>query len=67
MIVNGLNGVIYLNPTDRNPARIIKTDKEFVKKLDQRYSLNKKRISSILVSLVMKITKTIKFMYQKML
>ena len=34
MIVNGLNGVIYLNPTDRNPARIIKTDKEFVKKLD---------------------------------
>ena len=26
--------VKYLNPADRNPARITKTDKEFAKKLD---------------------------------
>ena len=27
----------YLNPADRNPARIAKTDKDFAKKLDFKY------------------------------
>ena len=37
--MNALNGIYSdtLNPADRNPARIAKTDKYFAKKLDFKY------------------------------
>ena len=36
MIINALKWFLvrYLNPADRNPVRITKTDKDFAKKLD---------------------------------
>ena len=53
----------YLNPTDHNPRRITKADKDFPKKLDfkdikfpvklETYTKLKKRISSELVFSVM--------------
>ena len=60
--------VRYLNPADRNPRRITKADKDFEKGLDLKYIKNpvkvrdihkieKKRILSALVYLVMKIKK----------
>ena len=67
--------VRYLNPADCNPARITKADKEFANKLDFKdikfpekiidIHKIKKRILSILVSLVMKIKKNIQSMYHK--
>ena len=68
--------VKYLNPADRNPARITKADKEFTQKLDFKnikfpvkirdiHKIEKKKIPSALAFLVMKIRKNIQFMYQK--
>ena len=65
----------YLNPADRNPARITKADKDFAKRLDFKgikfpvkikdIQKSKKRIPSALALLIMKISKNIQFMYQK--
>ena len=67
----------YLNPADRNPARITKANKEFTKKLDFKNIKfpvkirdihkieKKKRIPPTLAFLVMKIRKNMQFMYQK--
>ena len=67
--------VRYLNPADRNPARITKADKDFAKELDFKdiqfpfkvRDINKigKKIPLVLVFLVLKIRKNIQFMYQK--
>ena len=61
--------VSYLNPADRNLARVRKADKDFPKKPEklEKFTKLKKRIPSALVFLVMKIRENIQFMYQKML
>ena len=69
------NIVRYLNPADRNPARIKKVDKEFAKKLDFKeikvpvkigdiHKIEKKN-SIALVFLIIKMKKNIQSMYQK--
>ena len=67
--------VRYLNPADRNPARISKADKEFVNKFDFKdikfpvkiRDIHKieTKILSALVFLVMKIKKNILSLCQK--
>ena len=67
--------VRYLNPADRNPAKITKADKDFAKRLDFKdikfpvkiRDIHKieKRIPSRLVFLATKIKKNIQSMYQK--
>ena len=66
--------VRYLNPADHSPARIIKADKDFPKKLDFKDKFpakfrdiqkTEKKIPSTVVFLVMKTRRNIKFMYQK--
>ena len=70
-----LSIVKYLNPADRNPARITKVDKEFAKKLDAKdtklpvkirgiQKFEKKNLSA-LVFLIMKVKKNIQSVYQK--
>ena len=64
--------VRYFNPTDHNPRRITKTDKDFAKKLDfigitfpiKIRDKIEKIILSTLVFLAMKIKKNIESMYQ---
>ena len=66
--------IIYLNPVDHNPRRFTKADKDFAKRLDFKdikfpvkirdITKSKKRISSALAFLVMKVRKNIQSMYQ---
>ena len=67
--------VRYLNPADRNPAKVTKADKDFAKGLDFK-GINfpvkirhihkiEKRFPSRLVFLATKIKKNIQSMYQK--
>ena len=63
--------VRYLNPADRNPARITKANKDFAKKpdlKDKKFPAKIRDINKIeekLMFLVMKIRKNIQLMYQK--
>ena len=68
--------VRYLNPADHHPARITKTDKDFVKRLHLKdikfpvkisdiHEIKKKRIPLALVFLAMEIKKNIQSVYQK--
>ena len=69
--------VRYLNPADHKPRRITKCDKDFAEQLDFKdlkfpvkiidihKIKKKKRIPLALVSLAMKIKKSIHSMYQK--
>ena len=55
----------YVNPADRNPARIAKADKFPVKIRDIKKKTTEKRIPLALLFLIVKIRKNIQSLYQK--
>ena len=58
--------VRYVNPADRNPARIAKADKFPVKIRDiKKKTTTEKRIPLALLFLIVKIRKNIESLYQK--
>ena len=57
--------VRYVNPADRNPARIAKADKFPVKIRDIKKKTTEKRIPLALLFLIVKIRKNIQSLYQK--
>ena len=57
--------VRYVNPADRNPARIAKADKFPVKIWDIKKKTMEKRIPLELLFLIVKIRKNIQSLYQK--